>query len=66
MSSFVIAIIAFMTRPDFSGSGSLNNSLSTVGTICQDKPNLSFSHPHWTGAPPADSFSQYASTSSCV
>lgn len=46
MSSYFIVSIAFITRCDFSGSGSLNNSDITVGTICQDNLNLSLSQPH--------------------
>jgi hypothetical protein len=34
------------------GSGSFNSAISCLGTICQDRPNLSLSQPHWFGAPP--------------
>src|SRR5207247_3958493 len=66
MSSFTIFSIAFMTRCDFLGSRSVNNSVMTVGTICHDSPNLSLSQPHCTSCPPAESFSQNVSTSFCV
>src|SRR5438046_10094241 len=66
MSIFFIGIIARMTRFALVGSLSPNSLPSTVGTICQDTPNLSFSQPHWSLDPPADSFSHSASTSGCV
>ena len=31
---------------------------NSAGTICQQRPNLSLSQPHWTSFPPAESFSQ--------
>jgi hypothetical protein len=46
ISSFVICIMARNTRWDFAVSGSLSNSNKSFGTICQERPNLSFSHPH--------------------
>ena len=55
-----------MTRFVFTGSLSCINSPRTVGTICQDRPNLSVSQPHWDFAPPSDSFSHNSSTSSWV
>src|SRR2546425_4272534 len=55
-----------MTLCDFTGTGSLNILPKTVGTICHDKPYLSLSQPHCTSFPPAESFSQYRSISSCV
>src|SRR2546422_11610865 len=66
MSSFTILSMACMTRCDFAASLSLNNSPKTVGTICQDMPDLSFSQPHCTSFPPAESFFQNLSTSACV
>src|SRR5437870_9121545 len=48
------------------GSFPCSTSGSAVGTICHDKPYLSLSQPHWLFCPPADSFSQYSSTSACV
>ena len=36
------------------------------GTICQDRPNLSFSHLHWLSCPPSSNWFQYLSISSCV
>src|SRR5271156_4087917 len=59
-------MIAFITRCDFAGSGPPSNLGNTVGTICQDRPNLSLSQPHWTSVPPVDNFSQCESSSSCV
>src|SRR5713101_6974398 len=55
-----------MTLSDFSASLSCNISGKTVGTICHDKPYLSLSQPHCSFSPPSESFSQNASTSSCV
>ena len=49
ISIFFISSIAAITRCAFSVSGSLRSLISTVGVICQDKPNLSLSQPH---APP--------------
>src|SRR5213593_1468768 len=66
MSILFIFSIAAMTRFDFSGALSCSISTRTVGTICHDTPNLSLSHPHCTSWPPAESFSQKWSTSSCV
>jgi hypothetical protein len=45
-SSFIIFSMACMTFSDFFLSGPLNNSARITGTICHDKPNLSFSQPH--------------------
>jgi hypothetical protein len=55
-----------MTRCDFFGSRSCSISPSTSGTTCQDRPYLSVSQPQRFFAPPAESFSQYSSTSCCV
>src|SRR5712691_8857301 len=55
-----------MTRLDFSGSGSLMRSPRIRGTTCHETPNLSVSQPHTFFSPPAESLSQYSSTSSCV
>src|ERR1700680_813763 len=55
-----------MTRPDFSGSGSLISLPKAVGITCQDTPNLSSSQPHLFFFPPSQSFSHISSTSSCV
>ncbi len=45
MSMVAICSIASITRFAFAGSLSPNSSPSTVSTICQDTPNLSFSQP---------------------
>src|SRR5213078_435058 len=66
ISIFVISIIAFMTRCDRTGSGSLTYFSRIVGVICHDNPYLSLSQPQTFVAPPAESFSQYSSTSACV
>ncbi len=66
MSIFAICSIASITRFAFAGSLSLNSSPSTVSTICQDTPNLSFSQPHCDSCPPAESFPNNRSTASCV
>src|SRR5262245_3193366 len=58
MSSLTILSMACMTRCDFAASLSLNNSLKTVGTICHDRPYLSWSQPHCTSLPPAESLRQ--------
>src|SRR5687767_16007647 len=58
--------MASMTLFDLAGSGSLSISPNTVGLTCHDNPYLSFSQPHGPSSPPADSFSQNSSTSSCV
>ena len=59
MSIFFICIIACIAF------GFFTRSARRAGTICHESPNRSFSHPHWTSLPPADSFSQYSSTSCC-
>src|SRR3981189_1398297 len=46
ISSFFICIMASKARRDFAVSESLSNSARTWGTICQERPNLSFSQPH--------------------
>src|SRR6185312_3598870 len=67
MSIFFICIIACMARCDLPGSLSPISSSNLSGVICQDIPNLSFSHPHWLSWPPsAVSLDQYSSTSCCV
>src|SRR3990167_9837103 len=65
MSIFFIFIIAAMTRCALTGSGSLNNLTRTLGTICQDTPNLSCNQPHGSSLPPAESLSHKSSTSCC-
>lgn len=54
MSNFVICSIAFITRLDLTRSLPPNNSRRAAGTICQDRPYLSFSQPHWPFSPPAE------------
>ena len=49
LTMFIMACIAL---------GCLISSIRRAGVICQDKPNLSISQPHWISLPPADSFSQ--------
>src|SRR5581483_5696576 len=66
MSNLTILSMACMTRCDFAASLSLKSLPKIVGTICQESPYLSFSQPHWTSVPPAESFRQYLSTSACV
>lgn len=34
-------------------SGSVSSSPSRFGTICHEKPNLSFNHPHMLSLPPS-------------
>src|SRR5262250_951285 len=58
--------MASITRFDFSESLSCIISPNTLGTICQDRPYLSFSQPHTPLSPPSDSFSQNSSISFCV
>src|SRR5437879_6298601 len=53
-----------MTRSDRSESLSLINLSIEAGTICQDRPYLSLSHPHTPGSPPCVSLLQYSSISS--
>src|SRR2546425_13330118 len=55
-----------MTLLAFSASLSCNIFGNTVGTICHDKPYLSFSHQHLSFFPPLESFSHNSSTSLCV
>ena len=64
ISIFVMPSIAFITRCDFSLSGSLNSSPRTVGMICQETPYLSLSQPHCCFSPPSESFFHKSSTSS--
>src|SRR3981081_2662486 len=66
MSIFFILNIASMTLFDFAGSASPSICPRTVGLICHDKPYLSLSQPQGPCSPPAESFSQNVSTSSCV
>lgn len=42
-----------MARAAFPRSGDRIMIMSASGTICQDTPYLSFSHPHTTGWPPS-------------
>src|ERR1700730_16174603 len=55
-----------MTLFDFSGSLSCSSLPKSDGTICHDKPYLSFSQPHLCFCPPSESFSHSSSTSCCV
>src|SRR5260370_16869609 len=55
-----------MTLFDFSASLSCNILPKAEGTICQDRPYLSFSQPHLSFFPPSESFSHNSSTSCCV
>src|SRR5918911_267494 len=55
-----------MTLSDFLASLSCNISPKSLGTICHDTPNLSFSQPHCSSSPPSESPFQSSSTSSCV
>src|SRR6202521_6202292 len=55
-----------MTRFAFSASLSCNILPRTEGTICHDRPYLSFSQPHRWFSPPSESFSHSSSTSCCV
>jgi len=52
MSSFFICIMATMARPAFALSLLVINCRIFVGVTCQDRPNLSFSHPHGPSSPP--------------
>src|SRR4029077_11434709 len=63
MSIFSICNIAFITRPDFAGSGSLTSLPNAVGITCQDPPNLSPSQPHLFFFPFSQSFSHISSSS---
>lgn len=65
MSILPTCIIASITRFDFCGSGSLRSATSTPGTICQERPYLSLSRPHWPFEPSAESFSHRSSNSAC-
>jgi hypothetical protein len=66
-SSLSIWSMAFMTRVAFAPSSSLSIRPCAFGTICHDRPNLSFSQPHRLGAPPsAVSFAHSASISCWV
>jgi hypothetical protein len=47
-----------IARAAFAGSGSPSISGSAVGKTCQDRPNLSLSHPHGPSSPPAASRSE--------
>src|ERR1041385_820891 len=55
--------MASNTALDFLGFGSLISLLKAEGTICHDRPNLSFNQPHLPFSPPCESFSQNSSTS---
>ena len=52
MSSFFIFIMACIAL------GVFRSSPMRAGVICQLRPNLSLSQPHWTSVPPAVSFDQ--------
>ena len=49
--------------PLYTGSSSRSQSHTCAGTTCHGIPNRSFNQPHCDLLPPADSFSQYLSTS---
>ena len=66
MSIFFIFSIACMTRLARRGSGSCSISPRMVGFTCHQTPKRSRSQPHGPSSPPADSFSQYSSTSAWV
>ena len=68
MSSLVICIIAFHTRPARAASPPpLSRLPRSAGMICHDRPNLSLSHPHRFGTPPsAMNLSHRRSMSLCV
>src|SRR2546430_13731093 len=53
-----------MTLCERSRSGSASSSDRAVGTICHDRPNLSFNQPQGPSSPPSESLLQNASTSS--
>src|SRR3989304_3231082 len=55
-----------MTRFAFPESGSFISLNGAEGMICQDRPNLSLSQPHWLCSPPALSLLHSSSTSCCV
>src|SRR4029077_1164061 len=57
-----------MARPDFSLAGPDIIAYEAVGTICHERPNLSFSQPHCCArsSPPSHSLSQQRSTSAWV
>src|SRR5947209_17092601 len=55
-----------MTLLAFTASLSPNISPKAEGMICHDRPYLSFSQPHLSFFPPAESFSHSSSTSCCV
>lgn len=63
MSILLIFSMTSITRCALARSGSLSISPRTVGTICQETPNLSFNQPHCALEPPAESFSHSSSTS---
>src|SRR6185436_6045246 len=64
MSIFFIFIMAAITRSDFSGSLPPIHLSNDSGTICQDNPYLSLSHPQTLGVPPRERLSQNSSISS--
>src|SRR4030088_1588029 len=55
-----------MTLFAFSASLSCSILPNTEGTICHDRPYLSFSQPHLCFSPPSESLSHSSSTSCCV
>jgi hypothetical protein len=63
---FRACMTAAITRSVFPASWSCIISPRADGTICQDRPNLSFSQPHCPCSPPSESLSQKPSSSACV
>jgi hypothetical protein len=63
MSIRFIVIIACMARPALAVSGSVISASRRLGTICQDRPNLSFTHPHCSASGTAESAVVNRSTS---
>jgi len=58
ISIFFIWNMASVARFAFAASGSVTMSMSSVGTTCQETPNLSLSQPQGCSWPPAVSLSQ--------
>src|ERR1700730_12745847 len=61
-----ISSLYAITRFVFPASWSCIISPRADRTICQDRPNLSFSQPHCPCSPPSESLSQKPSSSACV
>jgi hypothetical protein len=61
ISNFFILRNDSVTRANFVSFLSLSISSRTAGTICQERPNLSFSHPHCSAFGSAESFDQLES-----